>query len=151
MCGTNEGTISGQETFVLIWNCSTGLFCLSSSLLHHGLHGNPSVPMAVSGWDMASSKKCSETPSQGLNCPKILKTGQASAQGSSHVAAQRAHKNLPVSLSPGMLLVSVSKTARLGVKCSLCCFSWHDGSTDSTGHTGNVLHHECHGAGHKAK
>lgn len=133
MCGTSQGTISGQETFVLIWNCNTGLFCLSSSLLHHGLHRNTSVPMAMSGWDMACSKKCSEIPSQGLNCPKILKTEQASAQCPFHVAAQRAHKKLPVPLSLGMLLVAVSKTAKLGVKYSLYCFSWHGGFTYSTG------------------
>lgn len=71
------------EDIVLTWNCNTGLFCLSSSLLHHGLHRNPSVPLAMSGWDMTCSKKCSETSSQGWNCPKILKAGQASAQSSS--------------------------------------------------------------------
>lgn len=86
--------------------------------------------MAMSGWDMASSKKCSETSSQGQNCPKILKTGQTSAQSSSHVAVQRAHKNLPVPLLLGTLLVAVSEAARLGVKC---CFLWHGGFTYSTG------------------
>lgn len=89
--------------------------------------------MAKSGWDMACSKTCSETSLQGLNCPKILKTGQASAQSPSHVAAQRAHNNLPVPLSLGTLRVAVSKTAGLGMKCNLCCFSWRGGFTYSTG------------------
>lgn len=59
-----------------------------------------------------------------MNYPKILQPGEPSAQRPSYAAARRAHRNLPVPVLLGTLLVAVSKTTSLVMKCNLCCFSW---------------------------
>lgn len=80
----------------------------------------------MSGWgrDLACSETCSEISLWGPNYPKILKPGKAPAQRPSHSAEWRAHKNLLVPFLLGTLLVAVSKTTGLVMKCNLCCFSW---------------------------
>lgn len=84
------------------------------------------MPEAMSGCgrDMACSETCSEASLQGPNYPKILKPGKTPTQRPSHMAGGRAHKNLLVLVLLRTLLVAVSKTTRLVMKCNLCCFSW---------------------------
>lgn len=84
------------------------------------------MPAAMSGWgrEMACSETCSEASLQGPNYSKILKPGKTPAQRPSHMAGGRAHRSLLVPVLLRMLLVAVSKTTRLVMKCNLCCFSW---------------------------
>lgn len=81
------------------------------------------MPEAMSDWgrDMACFETCSEASLQG---PKYSSLGRLQPRDPPTWLEEEHTKNLLVLVLLRTLLVAVSKTTRLVMKCNLYCFSW---------------------------